>query len=101
MFAFAIWDGARGRLFCARDRLGIKPFYYAMPAGAFVFASEIKALLAFPGVDATPDDEAVVALLAHADCDYGERALLRAGPALAPAHDPTVGAAKAPGGRRH
>src|SRR3989475_449551 len=59
MFAFAIWDGARGRLFCARDRLGIKPFYYAMPAGAFVFASEIKALLAFPGVDATPDDEAV------------------------------------------
>src|SRR3989449_7377333 len=73
MFAFAIWDGARGRLFCARDRLGIKPFYYAMPAGAFVFASEIKALLAFPGVDATPDDEAVVAFLAHANCDYGER----------------------------
>src|SRR5205809_6590795 len=34
---------SRGRLFCARDRLGIKPFYYAVPAGAFVFASEIKA----------------------------------------------------------
>ena len=93
MFAFAIWDGARGRLFCARDRLGIKPFYYAMPAGAFVFASEIKALLAFPGVDATPDDEAVVAFLAHANCDYGERTLLRAVKALAPAHALTVDAA--------
>src|SRR5216117_1214707 len=93
MFAFAIWDGARGRLFCARDRLGIKPFYYAVPAGAFVFASEIKALLAFPGVDATPDDEAVVAFLAHANCDYGERTLFRAVKALAPAHALTVDAA--------
>src|SRR2546428_2962661 len=93
MFAFAIWDGARGRLFCARDRLGIKPFYYAMPAGAYVFASEIKALLAFPGVDAPPDDEPVVPFLAHANCDYGERTLFRAVKALAPAHALTVDAA--------
>ena len=93
MFAFAIWDGAGGRLFCARDRLGIKPFYYARPAGAFVFASEIKALLAFPGVETTPDDEAVVGFLAHANCDYGERTLLRAVKALPPAHALTVDAA--------
>src|SRR5207248_1855496 len=52
-----------------------------------------KALLAFPGVDATPDDEAVVAFLAHANCDYGERTLLRAVKALAPAHALTVDAA--------
>src|SRR5437764_1557597 len=86
MFAFAVWDGPRRRLFCARDRLGIKPFYYATPPGAFIFASEIKALLAYPGLEATPDDEAVVGFLVHANCDYGERTLLTAVKALAPAH---------------
>jgi asparagine synthase (glutamine-hydrolysing) len=46
MFAFAIWDSLHKRLFCARDRLGIKPFYYARMVDRFVFSSEIKALLA-------------------------------------------------------
>jgi asparagine synthase (glutamine-hydrolysing) len=45
MFAFAIWDEAEQRLFCARDRFGIKPFYYSIVNGVFYFASEIKALL--------------------------------------------------------
>lgn len=47
MFAFALWDGNRQRLFCARDRFGIKPFYYAVVEGIFYFASEAKALLPF------------------------------------------------------
>src|SRR5207249_7578735 len=72
MFAFAIWDGARGRLFCARDRLGIKPFYYGTSAATFTFASEMKALLACPGLDRAVDDDAVIAFLLHANCDYGE-----------------------------
>ena len=50
MFAFAIWDERRRRLFAARDRIGIKPFYYYFFDGAtFVFGSEIKALLGAPG----------------------------------------------------
>jgi asparagine synthase (glutamine-hydrolysing) len=49
MFSFAIWDSLKRRLFCARDRLGIKPFYYALKQGRFAFASEIKALFELPG----------------------------------------------------
>ena len=50
MFAFAIWDRPRQRMFVARDRLGIKPVYFTWAAGRFVCASEIKALFAFPSV---------------------------------------------------
>ena len=47
MFAFAIWDEKKNKLFCARDRFGIKPFYYMQSAGTFYFASEAKALMPF------------------------------------------------------
>jgi asparagine synthase (glutamine-hydrolysing) len=50
MFAFAIWDRVRHTLFAARDRLGIKPFYYCIHQHTFLFGSEIKALLAYPGM---------------------------------------------------
>ena len=52
MFAFVIWDRNRRILFAARDRLGIKPFYYRFDGRAFLFGSEIKAILAHPGVRA-------------------------------------------------
>ena len=55
MFAFAIWDAAKRRLFCARDRLGIKPFYYHLDGQRFLFGSEIKTLLAHPSLRAELD----------------------------------------------
>src|SRR5262252_5913364 len=47
MFAFAIWDERNHKLFAARDRFGIKPFYYTEQGGRILFASEAKALLPF------------------------------------------------------
>ncbi len=47
-FAFAIWDARRQRLFAARDRMGVRPLYYCTTPGAFLFASEAKAILAHP-----------------------------------------------------
>ncbi|PYM67443.1 MAG: asparagine synthase (glutamine-hydrolyzing) [Candidatus Rokuibacteriota bacterium] len=63
MFAFALWDGKAQTLFIARDRLGIKPLYYAPTRSGLVFASELKALLRFPGIDREVDPEALCAYL--------------------------------------
>ncbi|HPQ16328.1 MAG TPA: asparagine synthase (glutamine-hydrolyzing) [Bryobacteraceae bacterium] len=54
-FAFAIWDARNRRLFLARDRMGIRPLFYTEKNGTFLFASEIKALLAYPGMMAEID----------------------------------------------
>jgi asparagine synthase (glutamine-hydrolysing) len=59
MFAFAIWDQRRRRLFLARDRVGKKPLFYAQANGQFVFASELQALLQHPGVRREPDPAAL------------------------------------------
>src|SRR5262249_28910873 len=67
MFAFALWDVKAQTLFLARDRLGIKPLYYAPISGStgsgLVFASELKALLRVPGIGREVDPEALRAYL--------------------------------------
>jgi asparagine synthase (glutamine-hydrolysing) len=59
MFAFAIWDERRRRLFFARDRVGKKPLYYAGTTSGWIFASEIKAILRHPNVAREVDVEAL------------------------------------------
>ena len=59
MFAFAIWDANRRELFIARDRIGVKPLYYTRASGTFLFASEIKCLLAHPGLPRLVDEESL------------------------------------------
>jgi asparagine synthase (glutamine-hydrolysing) len=63
MFAFAIWDASRRRLFVARDRLGIKPLYWTTTRGRLLFGSEIKAILASGIVRAQANERAVPELL--------------------------------------
>src|SRR5262249_4651968 len=63
MFVFALWDRRRRSLFLARDRLGIKPLYYAELPGGLVFASELKSLLRFPGLPRDLEPDAVRAYL--------------------------------------
>ncbi|HZS49469.1 MAG TPA: asparagine synthase (glutamine-hydrolyzing) [Bryobacterales bacterium] len=58
-WAFAIWDARRQRLFLSRDRLGIRPLFYTVTGRAFVFGSEIKAVLGHPGVSRALDLDAL------------------------------------------
>jgi asparagine synthase (glutamine-hydrolysing) len=58
-WSFGIWDAKRKRLFLSRDRLGVRPLFYTTVGNTLIFASEIKSLLAYPGVNAEIDIEAL------------------------------------------
>jgi len=59
MFAFAIWDSRRNKLFLARDRIGIKPLYYCAKAGRFIFASQLRTILEDEGIPKLLDRDAL------------------------------------------
>ena len=59
MFSLALWDSTASRLFLARDRLGVKPLYYHLSKGVFLFASELKAIMAFRGFAKEIDADAI------------------------------------------
>ena len=67
-YAFALWDERRRVLFCARDHIGARPFYYAAPKHGFVFAGTVEAVLAAPGVPHALDEQAVAAHLGNRSC---------------------------------
>ena len=89
IFAFAIWDSANKRLFMARDRAGIKPLYYAETNGAFLFGSELKAILTYPGVARDID---LVALNQYLTFEYvpTPRTIFEAVKKLGPGHSLTL-----------
>jgi asparagine synthase (glutamine-hydrolysing) len=67
MFAFAVYDRRDGRVFLARDRLGVKPLYYASFDGRLIFASEIKGILRYPGFKRSPD---LAGVSSYLSCRY-------------------------------
>jgi asparagine synthase (glutamine-hydrolysing) len=85
MFAYAVWDLDRRMLVLARDRLGIKPLYYAERGGRVTFASELKAVLLDPDVDRALDPEA---LRLYVALQYvpGARTMVRGVKRLPPGH---------------
>lgn len=91
MWAFALWDEKKQELFCARDRFGIKPFYYTTAAGSFLFASEIKALLAHPAVGKHPDREILGIYLAWGVQDHCGRTMFGGISQIEPGHAMVVG----------
>lgn len=63
IFAFAVWEEKRKRLFLARDRMGVKPLFYTHRKNSLIFASEIKTILAYPGVRARLDAQGAAEII--------------------------------------
>jgi asparagine synthase (glutamine-hydrolysing) len=85
MFAFALWDHREGRLLLARDRVGIKPLYVYRDQEKLLFGSELKAILAFPGIARDIDHEALEDYLAFGSV-AGARSIFRGIEKLPAAH---------------
>jgi asparagine synthase (glutamine-hydrolysing) len=90
MFAFAIWDRNERSLLLARDRLGIKPLYVYRDAQMLLFGSELKAILAYPGIAREIDPEALESYLAYG-CVLGPKSIFRGIEKLSPGHTLRVG----------
>lgn len=87
MWAFALWDNKKQILFCARDRFGIKPFYYALiNKESLIFASEIKALLAYPEIGKLPKDSTVKLFLSSGILDHSNATMFKGIYQILPSH---------------
>ncbi len=86
MWAIALWDAQRRELFCARDRLGVKPFYYSFDGEQFVFASEIKAILEMVSAARQVNDSYLSHFLMSGIFDHGEQTFFAGVSSLRAAH---------------
>ena len=86
MWAIALWDGRRERLFCSRDRFGVKPFYYRFHDGRFVFASELKAFRVDSSTTLRPNLAAVRDYLEQGAIDHRDSTFFEGIRKLEPAH---------------
>jgi asparagine synthase (glutamine-hydrolysing) len=90
MWAFAIWDRKKRKLFCSRDRFGVKPFYYFVQDTRLVFGSEIKQILAYPGVPRTADESTVLQYLEQGVQDHSQNTFFAGILQLLPGHSMTI-----------
>ena len=89
-YAFAVWDARTRRLFCARDHIGCRPFYYALTSECFVFASTVEAVLAAPGVSDALDERMAASYLSQMVVCDDTHTFFRAVRKLPPGHSLTV-----------
>ena len=90
MWAFALWDDKNKKLFCSRDRFGIKPFYYTWIDEAFYFASEYKALKILPNFDKTLNTNQVYRGIQMGWITYKDETYFNAIKQIEPAHNLTI-----------
>lgn len=90
-FSFAIWDPDRRVLFCARDHIGAKPFYYHVTAQRFAFASDINSLLAIPNICQQLNEPYIAATLLYVGFAHPEHTFYQAICKLPPGHSMTIG----------
>jgi len=86
MWAFAIYDRPQRKLFCSRDRFGVKPFYYFATPSVLVFGSEIKQILEYPGVQREANASIVLQYLEQGVQDHSESTFFEGVRQLLPGH---------------
>lgn len=86
MWGFALWDGNKRRLFCARDRLGAKPFYYWQQGNRMSFGSELKQICQDDTIPKRFNEESIASALVHGLSDYSDETWIEGIYNLRPGH---------------
>lgn len=89
IYAFAVWDEGKRKLFCCRDRFGVKPFFYAVVGQTFVFGSELKTLFCYPGLVPQADETTWQEVLGISPARTAGQGVFKGIDELKPAHQLT------------